>query len=249
MVNTEHTKDFVFGTQSVLEALKSDNEIDRIYIQKGLHGDILKEIASVSRSRNVPLQYVPIEKLNKITRKNHQGAICFISPIIYSSVENIIETCYSSGKDPFIIILDRVTDVRNFGAIARTAECCGVDAIVIPDRGSAQINSDALKTSSGALNHIPVCRSANLKLGIKFLKDSGLKIVGCTEKTDNPLYETDLTGPMAIVMGSEENGISEEYLKLCDMRSKIPINGKIGSLNVSVAAGVILYEVVRQRNQ
>lgn len=247
MVNNEHKKDFVFGVQSVFEAIKSDNEIERVYIQKGLTVDKIKEVATICRNSNIPVQYVPVEKLNKITRKNHQGLICFISPIIYASVENVVERCYNSGKDPFIMILDRVTDVRNFGAIARTAECSGVDAIVIPDRGSAQINSDALKTSSGALNHIPVCRSSNLKDSIKFLKESGLKLIACTEKTEDILFQADLSGPCAIVMGSEENGISEEYLKLCDARAKIPITGKIGSLNVSVAAGIILYEVLRQR--
>lgn len=240
-------KDFVFGAQSVLEAIRSDQEIERVYLQKGLTSEHIKEVVSTCKARNIPFQNVPVEKLNKITRKNHQGLICLISPITYASIENIIETKYGEGKDPFVLILDRITDVRNFGAIARTAECSGVDAILIPDRGAAQINEDALKTSSGALNHIAVCRSANLKASIDFLKNSGLKVVGCTEKTEDDLYSSDLNGPLTIIMGSEENGISDEYLKLCDARTRIPMKGKIDSLNVSVATGVVLYEAVRQR--
>ncbi len=248
MRDNKPNKDFVFGIQPVSEALKSDQEIERIYIQKGLKGDHVRDIVKECRNRNIPCQNVPIEKLNKITRKNHQGLICLVSPISYSSIENVIENCYNSGNDPFILILDRITDVRNFGAISRTAECAGVNAILIPDKGAAQINSDALKTSSGALNHIPVCRTHNLKDGIEFLKNSGLKIISCTEKTEDSLFETDLSGPVAIILGSEENGISPEYLKLSDARAKIPINGAIDSLNVSVAAGVIMYEAIRQRS-
>jgi 23S rRNA (guanosine2251-2'-O)-methyltransferase len=198
-------------------------------------------------AHNVPFQAVPTEKLNRVTRKNHQGVISYISPISYHSIEDVLPSLYEAGKTPLLLILDRVTDVRNFGAIARTAECAGVDAIIIPSRGGALISADAVKTSTGALHKIPVCREDNLKTTIEFLTNSGVQIVGCTEKTDDLLYSVDLTLPTAIIMGSEENGISPEYLKRCDARAKIPMAGTIGSLNVSVSAGILLYEVIRQR--
>jgi len=238
---------FIFGTRTVIEAIDAGKEIEKVLIQKNLQNDLIKELISQMKSLRIPFARVPLEKLNRISRKNHQGVICFISPIEFQSLDNIIETAYSNGKDPFLVILDRITDVRNFGAIARTAECVGADAIVIQSRGNALIGGDAMKTSAGALNVLPVCRQENLKNTITELKSSGITIIACTEKTDTELYKAMLGGPIAIILGSEEDGISEEYLKLCDGAAKIPLNGTIGSLNVSVSAGIILYEALRQR--
>lgn len=242
------TENMVFGLHSVNETLKSDNDIDKIFIQSGLRSEGINEIVKEAKVRNIPLSIVPIEKLNRFTRKNHQGVVCFTSSVNYASLDNILNQAYSSGKDPFILILDKITDVRNFGAISRTAECAGVHGIVIPSRGSAQINADAVKTSSGALNYIPVCREYNLKDTINYLKESGIKIISCSEKTEDQIYDADFNCPVAVIMGSEETGISQEYLKLSDQHVKIPMSGKVGSLNVSVATGVIIYEAIRQRN-
>ena len=238
---------FIFGTRPVIEAIDAGKEIEKVLIQRGLQNDLIKDLISKMKSLRIPYTLVPLEKLNRLTRKNHQGAICYLSPIQFHSLDNIIETAYSKGKDPFLVILDRITDVRNFGAIARTMECAGADALVIQSRGNALIGGDAMKTSAGALNILPVCREENLKNGISNLKATGIRIVGCTEKTDGLVHNADLKGPLAIILGSEEDGISPEYLKLCDNLVKIPIAGKIGSLNVSVSAGIILYEALRQR--
>ena len=240
---------FIYGTRATIEAIDAGKEIEKALIQKDLRNDLIKQLISRLKSLNIPFSQVPIEKLNSITRKNHQGVICFISPIQFKSLDNIIESAYSAGKDPFLVILDRVTDVRNFGAIARTMECAGADALVIQSRGNAMIGGDAMKTSAGALNLLPVCREENLKETIQNLKATGIRIVGCTEKTNDSLYESDLTGPLAIILGSEENGISGEYLKLCDQKVKIPMSGKIESLNVSVSAGIVIYEAIRQRQK
>jgi len=240
---------FIFGIHAVTEAIEAGKEIEKVLIQRGIQNEIIKELISKMKGLKITFNQVPLEKLNKITRKNHQGIICYISPIQYYSLDHIIETVYSNGKDPFLVILDRITDVRNFGAIARTMECVGADALVIQSRGNAMIGGDAMKTSAGALNILPVCREENLKNTITNLKASGIRVIGCTEKTDKQICETDLHGPLAIIMGSEEDGISPEYLKLCDGAAKIPIKGKIESLNVSVSAGIILYEALRQRNQ
>lgn len=243
-----NNKDVLFGIRPVIEAIKAGKEVEKLLIQKDQHSVLIHELIKLAREHNIPISQVPVEKLNSITRKNHQGVVCFVALLSYASLDNIISQCFNKGKDPFILILDRITDVRNFGGISRTAECTGVDAIVIPTRGSAQINSDALKTSAGALNFIPVCREDNLKKTIDYLKESGLQVVGCTEKADKQLYEFDFKRPVAIIMGSEEDGISPEYLKKCDATVKIPMQGQIESLNVSVATGMILYEAVRQRN-
>ncbi len=245
--NQEEKSQLIFGIRPLIEAVNSGKEIEKVLIQVGLKGENFGELKQILNTRNIPVQYVPLEKLNRVTQKNHQGIIAFVAPIVFGDIEFIIPEVFEKGRQPFILILDRITDVRNFGAVVRTAECAGVDAIVIPSRGSAQINADALKTSAGALFKMPVCRVDNLKGTIDFLKESGLNIVACTEKTDQ-LYDTvDYTKPLAIIMGSEEDGISSEYLKRSDFKAKIPLMGTIGSLNVSVAAGVILFETVRQR--
>ncbi len=243
------TEDFIFGIRAVIEAIESGRTLNKVLIQTGIQGDLLHELKDALRPMKAIVQYVPLQKLNKITRKNHQGAIAFVSPVDYHSIEDIIPQIYEKGEEPFIFILDRVTDVRNLGSIARSAECNGVHSIVVPSRGAALVTADAVKTSAGALNKIPVCKEDNLKTTIQFLKDSGLKVVGCTEKTENLLPDTNLKGGIVIIMGSEENGISGEYLKMCDDRVKIPMYGTIESLNVAVSASVVMYEVNRQRNE
>lgn len=244
----EKSKEFIFGLRPVIEAIESGKEIERVLLQRDLKGNLAQELLLLAANYKIPVVRVPIEKLNTVTRKNHQGVICFVSPVIYASLDHVITEAFSRGKAPLILVLDRITDVRNVGAMARTAECFGVDALVVPSRGGAQLNADAIKTSAGAFNYIPVCREDNLKGTLKFLKESGLSIVACTEKAETWIYEADLHGPVAVIMGSEENGISEEYLKRADQKVKIPQTGKIESLNVSVATGIILSEVVRQRN-
>jgi 23S rRNA (guanosine2251-2'-O)-methyltransferase len=241
---TTDNKEFVFGIQSVLETLRSGKEIDRLLVQRELgHTEIL----DLAKEKGVQVQKVPLEKLNRITRKNHQGAIAFVSAIHYAKLENVIATTFEKGQVPLILILDRITDVRNFGAIARTAECAGVHAIVIPARGAAQINADAMKTSSGALNFIPVCKEENLIQTVDYLQNSGLKVISCTEKTKTSIYTCDFTVPLAILMGSEEDGISDELIRKSDELVAIPQSGQVGSLNVSVATGVVIFEATRQR--
>jgi 23S rRNA (guanosine2251-2'-O)-methyltransferase len=191
---------------------------------------------------------VPVYKLNKVASgKNHQGVVAFLASITYHNIADVLPEVFKSGKTPLILVLDRITDVRNFGAIARSAECAGVDAIIIPSRGAAQVNGDAIKTSAGALHKIPVCKEDNLKTTLEYLKESGLTIAACTEKGSEPHYKTDLTGPLAVIMGSEEDGVSGEYIKRSDKKILIPMSGTIESLNVSVATGIVLFEVLRQR--
>ena len=240
-------KNSIFGIRPIIEAVEAGKTIDKLFIQKGLHNDLFAELWKLVRLRRINYKHVPLEKINRLTRKNHQGVFAFISPVDLHKIEDIIPQIYEEGRNPLILVLDGVTDVRNFGAIARTAECAGVDTILIPEQGAAAINADAVKTSAGALHKIPICRTWNMKMSLQFLKDSGLQLVSCTEKTTKSLYEPDFTNPTAIIMGSEEDGVSPEYLKMSDCKAKIPINGTISSLNVSVASGIILYEVLKQR--
>ena len=240
-------EDLVFGIHATIETLRSGKEVNKVLVQRGLRSELLAKLYDELKRRNIEPILVPEEKLISLSGKNHQGVVSFTSPIEYQKIEEIIPFIYEKGEAPLILLLDRITDVRNFGAIARSAECMGVHAIVIPDKGSAMVTSDSVKTSAGALMKIPVCKHHNLKNLIEYLKESGLKIVGCTEKTDKLIYETDLTGPLCIIMGNEEEGISPEYLKRCTARAKIPMIGDIESLNVSVSAGIILYEAIRQR--
>jgi 23S rRNA (guanosine2251-2'-O)-methyltransferase len=246
--NKPSDKDFIFGTRAVIEAIHSGKEMDTIYIQKDVSNELTQELIEECLKLKIPYTKVPVEKLNRITRKNHQGVVALISAVSYASLDNIITECYSKGRDPLILMLDRVTDVRNFGAIARSAECAGVDAIVIPFKGSAQINSDAVKTSAGALHHIPVCRENNLEGTVEFLQKNGLQVVACTEKGKDIIYDTPMNQPLAIIMGSEEDGISNELIRKADFLSKIPLTGKISSLNVSVASALVIFEAVRQRS-
>ncbi|OOQ62065.1 23S rRNA (guanosine(2251)-2'-O)-methyltransferase RlmB [Mucilaginibacter pedocola] len=238
----------VFGIRAVIEAIRAGKDIESLYTQRGLGGGLLNELRDVMNEFGIIAQQVPVEKLNRITMKNHQGVIAFISPITYQKVENIIPEIFERGEVPLILVLDGVTDVRNMGAIARTAECAGVHAIVIPAKGSAQINPDAIKTSAGALYKIPVCRHDNFMQTVKFLQESGLQLVSCTEKTNDYIYAPDYTVPTAIVMGSEEDGIRNDIIRISDHLAKIPMFGEIESLNVSVSTAVIIYEAIRQRS-
>ncbi|GAA4831494.1 23S rRNA (guanosine(2251)-2'-O)-methyltransferase RlmB [Algivirga pacifica] len=238
----------IYGIQPVLEALDAGKEFDKILVLRETSNEQLAEITKIANTLNVPISRVPEEKLNRITGKNHQGVIGFISAIQFASLDNIISETYQEGKIPFILVLDRVTDVRNFGAIARTAECAGMQAVVIPAKGAAQIGSDAMRSSAGALNHISVCRTESLNQTITYLQESGLQVVGCSEKGGDTIYDVDYTVPTAIVMGSEEDGISDDIIKQADTLAKIPMGGKVSSLNVSVAAGIIIFEALRQKN-
>jgi len=237
----------VYGLRPILEVIEKGKTIDKVLIQKGSKGDLFKEFFYIIRQHKIPFQYVPIEKLNRIVRGNHQGAIAFVSSLEYFSIFDLLPTLFEKGKDPFILILDKITDVRNIGAIARTAECAGVDAIILPLKGGAQLNEDAIKSSSGALFKIPVCKHSNLVEVIRFLKDSGLTVIGVTEKATQLHYQQNYNTPLTLILGSEYEGIAREYLKECDQTVKIPMLGTIESLNVSVAAGVVIFEAVKQR--
>lgn len=245
--SSHESNQMIFGIRAVIEAIKSGKEIESLYIQRGLTGGIILELRSLLKENDMAFQLVPVEKLNRLTPKNHQGAVAFISPITYEKIENVIPAIYERGEVPLVLMLDGVTDVRNFGAIARTAECAGVHALIVPAKGSAQINPDAIKTSAGALYKIPVCRHESLFKTAKFLQESGLQLVACTEKTNDYLYQPDYTVPTAVIMGSEDNGISIDLIRISDHLAKIPMFGEIESLNVSVSAGVLLYEAVRQK--
>jgi 23S rRNA (guanosine2251-2'-O)-methyltransferase len=243
----ESESNFIFGIRAVIEALEAGKEIERILVQRGIAGELFNQLRKALRGREIPYQLVPPEKIRRITSKNHQGVIAFISEVTYYRAEDLLPRVFDEGRTPLVLLLDRVTDVRNFGAIARSAECAGVDFIIIPSRGAAQINADAIKTSAGALHRIPVCREPNLKETINYLKEYGLKVIACHEKTDKLVYDAAFREACAIIMGSEENGISGEYLRLCDYSVKIPMRGKTASLNVSVATGIVLFEAIRQR--
>jgi 23S rRNA (guanosine2251-2'-O)-methyltransferase len=238
----------VFGIRAIMEAIESGKEIESLFIQKGISGDLFRELRKLIDKHQIKYQYVPIEKLNRLTTKNHQGVVAFISPISFHQVEDLIPFIYEKGETPLLLVLDRITDVRNFGAIARTAECAGVHGIIIPLKESAAIHSDSIKTSAGALFKIPVCRVHSLKKAVEYMQESGLQVIGCSEKNDESMYTVDYTVPTAVVLGSEEDGISNELMRILDRFAKIPLMGEIESLNVSVAAGVVLYEAVRQRS-
>lgn len=240
--------DYIFGLRAVIEAIEAGKEIDKVFIRKDLQGDtLLRELTERLRRAHVPVQRVPVERINRITRKNHQGVLAMLSAVDYYRLDHLVPSLYEEGVLPFIVVLDGITDVRNFGAIARTCECAGVDAIVIPERGSVSVGGDAVKTSAGALLHLPVCRERSAAGAVRFLKDNGYMVVAASEKAQLNYTRADYTSPVAIVLGAEDVGLSPEVEKLCDTFVSIPQFGRIGSLNVSVAAGVIIYEVVRQR--
>ena len=242
-----HTVDYIFGTRAVIETILSGKTIDKVFINKSLKNPLNKELTLLIQQHKIPCKYVPIENLNKITRKNHQGVIAYIAPITFAALSEVIAASYEQGKAPFIIILDGVTDMHNFGAIVRTALCAQIDAIVIPMQGSAAIGGGAMKTSAGALAHLPICRVKNIGTTIHYLQESGLQVIACHEKTKKLPYTTDFTLPTALIFGSENVGISPAHLKIVNAHLQIPMGGPITSLNVSVAAAVVMYEGVRQR--
>lgn len=241
------SEDYIYGLRAVMEAIEAGKEIDKIFISKELHGELASQLISMAHGSRIIVQRVPPERINRITRKNHQGVLAMMAAVTYHRLDHTVPELYEAGILPFIVLLDGITDVRNFGAIARTCECAGVDAIVIPDRGSVSVGGDAIKTSAGALHHIPVCRCNSIAWATKFLRENGYNVVAVSEKADFPYTEGDYTGPVALVMGAEDTGISPEVMKHCSSKVSIPMFGNIESLNVSVAAGVMIYEVVRQR--
>jgi len=241
------TDNYIFGIHAVLEAVHAGKDLDKVLVRRGGGSDLLKKLMGELSRMEIPVQQVPVEKLNRITGKNHQGVIAFLSEVSYLDITTLLPSIFEKGEDPLILLLDGVSDVRNFGAIARSAECAGVHAIVIPSSGSAAINADAIKTSAGALHRIPVCRHRDLLTVLRFLQESGLRLFAATEKAADTLYATDMTGPAGIILGSEDTGISSQLLKVADSWVSIPMKGTIASLNVSVAAGVMLFEVLRQR--
>lgn len=239
----------IYGIRAVMEAIRSGKEFEKLFIQKTLQGELVKELYAELTGKSIPTSKVPVEKLNRFTGKNHQGVVGFISPVRYHPLENLVASVFEKGEDPFFIVLDRITDVRNFGAIARSAESAGAHGILIPVRNAAQINSDAIKTSAGALTSIPVSRVERLAQGVDYLKESGCRIVCCTEKGRKSIYEQDFSGPVALIMGSEEDGITPEVFDRADLITQIPLQGRISSLNVSAATAICAFEIVRQRLQ
>ena len=239
--------EMIFGVRAVIEAIQAGKEIDKIIIKRDMQSELSKELFAVLKGTMIPVQRVPIERINRITRKNHQGVIAYLSSITYQKTEDLVPFLFEEGKNPLLIMLDGITDVRNFGAIARTCECAGVDAVIIPSKNSVSVNADAIKTSAGALHTLPVCREQNLTQTIKYLKESGFKIVAATEKGDYDYTKANYTDPVCIIMGAEDTGVPYDHLALCDEWIKIPMKGSIESLNVSVAAGVLIYEAVKQR--
>jgi len=238
----------IFGLRPVIEAVEAGREISKVLLRKGLDGATSRELLASLRRFEIPSQVVPVEKLNRVTRKNHQGVIAFVSPVEYARIESLIPALFERGENPFVIVCDGVTDTRNIGAIARSAECAGAHAILLPAKGSAMLGADAVKTSAGALNHIAVCRTDNLKSTLAYLKNSGLKIVAATEKAGDIYHQAELTGPVALLLGAEDAGLPAEYLRMADLSVKIPVRGKLSSLNVSAAAAVLMYEIVKQNS-
>jgi 23S rRNA (guanosine2251-2'-O)-methyltransferase len=237
----------IFGIRAISEAILAKKEIDKVFIQKDISGELMKDLMKVMKRNNINFTYVPVEKLNRLTPNNHQGAVATISPIGFMDLEHLVESTIAANKTPLFLILDQISDARNFGAIIRTAECTGVNGIIVQKAGSAPVNGDTVKTSAGAVFNIPICKVEHIKDAIFYLQGSGIKTVAATEKTESTIYDIDLTDGVAIIMGSEERGINPSVLKIVDEKAKLPMFGTIGSLNVSVACGAFLYEVVRQR--
>jgi len=240
--------DCVFGLRAVIEAVRAGKQIDRLLVRQGLQGALYHELMIEVRKHNIPYQIVPLERIELVTRKNHQGVLAWISLIEFQSVSNLLPMIFEKGEDPLIIALDGISDVRNFGAIVRSADCLGAHAVIIPEKGSARITADAIKTSAGALHSFPVCREKSIVRSVEYLKESGLRIITTNEKSGKEIYGLSLKGPLVLIMGSEDKGISRDLLSIADHQVRIPMAGNISSLNVSVAAGIILYEIGRQRS-
>lgn len=237
--------DAIYGIRAVMEALSSGKEIDKVLVRRGLTGELATEMLEQLRYHGVTIQQVPDEKFREFGTRNHQGVVAYVSPVTFQPFEELVARIWEEGKDPFLVILDGVTDVRNFGAIVRTAECAGAHAVIFPAKGSARIGSDAIKTSAGALHHMPICRVGSLKSTINYLKNSGIRVVAATEKATQLYSEVAIKPPVALVLGAEDVGLSPEVLKLADELVAIPIKGNVESLNVSVAAGILIYEALR----
>ncbi len=240
--------DCIFGLRPVIEAIKAGKKIDRLLVRQGLQGALYHELMTEVRKNNIVYQIVPVERIELVTRKNHQGVLAWLSIIEYQNITNLLPMIYEKGEDPLVIVLDGVSDVRNFGAIVRTAECLGAHAVIIPEKGSARITADAVKASAGALHSFPVCREKSLMKTVAFLKESGLKVICAVEKSASAADQSSLTGPAVLVLGSEDKGINRELLSLADYMVKVPVSGNISSLNVSVAAGILIYEIIKQRS-
>jgi len=247
MKDTSKDTTTIFGIRAVIEAIQNEKTIDKIYIQKGLSGHLFQELQQHMSKGEYNLSYVPVEKLNRLVKGNHQGVVAKISPVKFAELEDVVEKALAKESAPLFLLLDQIDDVRNFGAIIRTAECCGVDAIIIQKKGGAPVTADTVKTSAGAIFNVPLVKVDHIKDAIYYMQASGIKVVAATEKTDDLLYSKDLSQPVALVMGNEGKGISGSVLKIVDEKAKLPLKGSIGSLNVSVACGAFLYEVVRQR--
>lgn len=237
----------IYGIRAVIEAVNAGTKINKVIVKQGLNSPLALEMYGLLKHHDIQIQHVPIEVFNKFKEKNHQGVAAYISPIELFNIEELVPQLISENKQPFLLMLDHITDVRNFGAIVRTAECAGINGIIVPAKGAANIGGDAIKTSAGALMHIPICRVGSLKMVAMYLKENGIRVISATEKAEKSIFQANLNGAIALVLGAEDTGIGYDVLKLSDEQVKIPINGKIGSLNVSVAAGVTIYEAVRQR--
>lgn len=239
--------EMIFGVRAVIEAIQAGKDIDKVLIKKDIQSELSRELFAALKGSLIPVQRVPVERLNHITRKNHQGVVAYVSAVTYQHVEDLVPYLFEQGKTPFFVMLDGITDVRNFGAIARTCECAAVDAVIIPAKNSVTVNADAVKTSAGALHTLPVCREQSLTDTLKYLKECGFRLIAATEKGDYDYTRGEYTGPLCLIMGAEDKGVAYEHLALCDEWVKIPMLGTIESLNVSVAAGILIYEVVKQR--
>lgn len=237
----------IFGIRAIIEAIQAGKELDKVFLQKDAQGDLMRELLKTMKQHKVNFTYVPIEKLNRLTSKNHQGAVATVAPVAFQDLESLVIQAFESGQTPLFLILDQISDARNFGAIIRTAECTGVTGIIIGKQGAAPVNGDTVKTSAGAVFNVPICKVEHIKDAIFYLQGSGIKIVAATEKTEDNIYSIALNEPVAIVMGSEDRGVNPSVLKIVDEKAKLPMYGTIASLNVSVACGAFLYEVVRQR--
>lgn len=246
MRDKQTEQNMIFGIHPVMEAIDAGKEIEKVFLRKGSTNNAVTDIKRALKSKRIPFQEVPQEKLSRLTRKNHQGVVALLSPIEYQNIEEVTHRLFEEGKEPLILVLDRVSDVGNFGAICRSAECAGVDAILIPTKGSAQINSFAVKSSAGAIFNVPICRTGHILAEVRTLKESGLRVVACSEKGEQTIYDTNLSGPMAVIMGSEEDGIGDGLMEVATDHVNIPMAGSTGSLNVSVATGIVLFERLRQ---
>ncbi len=237
----------IFGIRAIIEAVEAGKDIDKVFIQKDAQGELMNELLKLLKRKNINFSYVPVEKLNRLTSKNHQGAVANISPISFLSLEELVEGVLEKKDKPLFVVLDQLSDARNFGAIIRTAVCCGADGIIISKNGAAPVNGDTVKTSAGAVFNIPICKVDHIKDAVFYLQGSGVMTIGATEKAEKEIYDVDLNIPVAIIMGSEDKGINPSVLKVIDEKAKLPMFSSIDSLNVSVACGAFLYEIIRQR--